>query len=75
MMNDIMRDDQSGGKPEPSRLTCQWCGSKFTPRKTGGRPQKFCSNSCRVAFFSAARKFAVDALEDGRITLDELKGA
>ena len=29
---------------------CLWCGQPFEPRRTGGKPQQFCSTPCRRAF-------------------------
>lgn len=36
---------------EDGNPRCDHCGEPFTPRKgSGGRPQRFCSNDCKVAF-------------------------
>ena len=36
---------------------CQQCGDSFTPRKgSGGRPQRFCSAECRVAFHAKGQR-------------------
>jgi hypothetical protein len=37
---------------------CAWCGASFTPRKTGGKVQRFCSRRCRTRFHAACRLWA-----------------
>jgi hypothetical protein len=61
-------------EPEPRRLTCQWCGSKFMPRKTGGSDQVFCSKRCREFLHSAARQWAVRAFRQGDLTPRSVTG-
>jgi hypothetical protein len=40
-------------------LACEHCGRKFNPRQgSGGRPQRFCSTGCRLAFHAEARSGA-----------------
>ena len=34
---------------------CQGCGAEFTPRRTGGKPQRFCSKPCRLRWASDHR--------------------
>src|SRR3954453_13463608 len=44
-----------GAGPTPS--VCEHCGKPFTPRKgTGGKPQRFCSTECRLAFHADAQR-------------------
>src|SRR4051812_40197404 len=59
-------DDESGGgggarygHPERSstKPVCLWCGRAFTPRTSGGSPQRFCSTGHRQAFWVAARRW------------------
>jgi hypothetical protein len=38
-----------------SALLCEQCREPFKPRK-GGKPQRFCSETCRMAFHSEARE-------------------
>jgi hypothetical protein len=38
-----------------SALLCEQCREPFKPRK-GGKPQRFCSEPCRMAFHSEARE-------------------
>jgi hypothetical protein len=36
---------------DQEQRTCEHCGNAFSPRSgSGGRPQKFCSPECRLAF-------------------------
>lgn len=57
--------------PNPS--SCYWCNRAFRPRQTGGRAQRFCKMTCRRAFHAAARRWALDAVESGALTLGDLK--
>src|SRR5260370_40967352 len=52
---------------------CLWCGRVFTPRKTGGSAQRFCSTEHRKAFWTAARRWTMRAIETGLLTIDCLK--
>jgi endogenous inhibitor of DNA gyrase (YacG/DUF329 family) len=51
--------DETGAIPQNAALSntdnCPQCGNQFQPRK-GGRPQRFCSEPCRMAFHSEARE-------------------
>jgi hypothetical protein len=49
---------QSGGK-----VHCLWCGRAFQSRATGGSAQKFCSTAHRQAFWIAARRWTMRAIE------------
>src|ERR1043166_1388422 len=44
---------------------CLWCGRAFRPRTTGGSAQRFCSTEHRHAFWIAARRWTIRALEAG----------
>src|SRR5919205_3192723 len=52
---------------------CLWCGRAFRPRTTGGSAQRFCSTEHRQAFWIAARRWTIRALEAGLISVDCLK--
>jgi len=52
---------------------CAWCGRPFQERQTGGRAQRFCLPSCRRAFHTAVRAWAVDAIADGTLTVAEVR--
>jgi hypothetical protein len=56
-----------------ARPRCLWCQRVFSPRVTGGSAQRFCRPGHRNAFFGAARKWAVHAVQMGVITADTLK--
>jgi hypothetical protein len=58
---------------QASGPTCAWCSSRFTPRQSGGRRQRFCSKSCRRASEKAIREWAQGALVAGRVTVAEIK--
>jgi hypothetical protein len=55
------------------RPICRWCERLFTPRRTGGRLQKFCSQHCRRASEKAIREWARKQLTEGRVTIAEIK--
>src|SRR5580704_9366331 len=54
---------------------CVWCGRAFTSRTTGGSAQKFCSTEHRKAFWTAARRWTMRAIEAGLLSVDCLKAA
>lgn len=47
----------------PTRPACLRCNRSFTPRRSGGHRQRFCSPTCRRAHDAAARA-------TGRATID-----
>src|SRR5690348_15100832 len=53
---------------------CLWCGRIFTTRMTGGSAQRFCSTEHRKAFWTAARRWTMRAIETGLLSVDCLKG-
>src|SRR5437879_1405209 len=61
---------QSGGK-----VHCLWCGRAFQSRATGGSAQRFCSTGHRQAFWIAARRWTMRAIETGLLSVDCLKAA
>ena len=44
---------------------CPWCERPFTPRRTGGKPQRFCRDACRRAFERELRAWARDQITAG----------
>jgi hypothetical protein len=54
---------------------CLWCGRTFTPRVTGGSRQRFCSTGHRQAFWIAARRWTMRAVEAGLLSVDCLKAS
>jgi hypothetical protein len=59
--------------PPPIAGACMWCGRGFTPRRDGGKEQRFCSPTCRYALDAAGRRWIASALAVGTLTLDELR--
>jgi len=54
---------------------CVWCGKTFSLRTTGGSAQRFCSLEHRKAFWNAARRWTMRAIEAGFfLTVECLKG-
>src|SRR5205814_10472445 len=58
----------------PVKAHCLWCGQTFRPRATGGSTQRFCSTEHRKAFWTAARRWTMRAIETGLLSVDCLKG-
>ena len=63
------------GAPGMSGLPslCLWCNREFKPRRSGGSRQAFCCPSHRIAFHSAARRWAERAVSSGQLTIAELQ--
>lgn len=59
----------------PMTSTCIWCSEPFEPRRDGGSKQRFCSTAHRRAFESAARAYVRRAIEEGTLTVAELRNA
>ena len=58
-----------------TRPQCPWCERAFTPRHTGGKPQRFCQTACRRAFERELRAWARNQIGAGNITPAELQRA
>src|SRR6266513_5050308 len=54
---------------------CLWCGLMFTTRVTGGSAQRFCSTEHRKAFWTAARRWTMRAIETGLLSVECVKAA
>jgi hypothetical protein len=54
---------------------CPWCERAFSPRLTGGKPQRFCSVRCRREFHAAARAWALAAIDAGTLSATMLRAA
>ena len=54
---------------------CMWCGDSFTPRATGGKRQRFCSEGCRKDFHRACRIWAETQVWSGELPVSALKHA
>jgi hypothetical protein len=53
--------------------SCSWCDRSFRARRSGGRVQRFCRPSCRRAFHTAVRAWALGAIENGTLTVADIK--
>ena len=53
--------------------TCVWCGVPYTPRTNGGKPQRFCSEKCRVEFHRGCRLWAEQLVWSGELPVSALK--
>jgi hypothetical protein len=53
---------------------CSWCGHTFEIRR-GGKRQRFCGEACRIAFHRGCRVWAMRAVDEGRLTMAEIKKA
>ena len=51
---------------------CLWCKRPFRPRH-GGSPQRFCCAGHRMAFWSAARRWAETAVASGFLSVDDIR--
>jgi hypothetical protein len=52
---------------------CFWCGNAFTPRRDGGKRQVYCRPVCRRGFDAAGRRWVVDAIAGGKLTVAALR--
>ena len=52
---------------------CQWCHKVFSPRNSGGTPQKFCSKECKRSFEKSIREWSYKQYEEGKLNLSELQ--
>jgi hypothetical protein len=53
--------------------SCPWCDRPFRARQTGGRMQRFCRPACRRAFHAVVRTWALDAIADGTLSIEEIR--
>src|SRR6516225_1646904 len=53
--------------------TCLWCSRTFTPRRDGGKAQRFCRETCRRSFDAAGRRWIAGAIATGMLTVDTLR--
>ena len=58
-----------------TRPRCPWCDWPFTPRRTGGRLQRFCSERCRRRLERELRAWARQQIAEGGITPIQLQRA
>src|SRR4051794_26140755 len=65
--------DVSTTRQTVMETNCLWCGRTFSPRATGGSAQRFCSTGHRQAFWIAARRWTMRAVEAGLLSVECLK--
>ena len=71
-------DPARQSRPQPmsaAKMHCLWCRRPFTARMTGGSPQRFCSTGHRQAFWVAARRWTMRAVEAGLLSVECLKAS
>lgn len=54
-------------------IPCPWCQRPFKPVKRGAHEKKFCRPKCKGAFETAARRYAYAMVEEGLLSVGELK--
>ena len=74
------RNEISYGRLKPPNLGCDppplaLCERPFTPRSTGGKPQRFCSERCRRAFERELRVWAPNQITAGDVMPAQLQRA
>jgi hypothetical protein len=52
---------------------CEWCNKQFSPRNSGGTPQKFCSKGCKRSFEKNIREWSYKQYQEGKLNLSELQ--
>jgi hypothetical protein len=52
---------------------CPWCGGLFNPRRSGGKPQRFCCPEHRRAFEAAARQYVGRLIAAGELSVAALR--
>ncbi len=57
------------------RARCLWCGSPLSEGQRAARQphKRFCNAPCRVTMHTAARRWAIEAIADGRLSIAELR--
>jgi hypothetical protein len=60
-------------RPAAAFAVCVWCDHEFSPRKSGGSPQRFCCPEHRRVFHIAAHQFVLAEFSAGRLTVAEIK--
>jgi hypothetical protein len=60
-------------RPVAAAAVCLWCDREFSPRNSGGYPQRFCCTEHRRAFHIAAHQFVLAEFAAGRVTVAAIK--
>jgi hypothetical protein len=69
------RRNAGEAQPATAQPQCLWCLGTFRKRTSGGTQQRFCRPAHRHAFGTAARRWAILAVERGLVTVETLKVA
>jgi len=62
-----------GNRPPSQTQICLWCGCPLSPGRRHGSPKRFCCASHRHAFWSAARRWVMQAIEAGLLSPEAVK--
>jgi hypothetical protein len=54
-------------------ISCAWCGRPFRTRQSGGRTQRFCHPACRRNFHAAVRRWGLDVIGSGALTIADIQ--
>jgi hypothetical protein len=69
----------SDSSPPSYVATCAWCSGPFASRRSGGRPQRFCSPAHRRAWDTAARRLVARMVAESQLAVgvwhDDGRGA
>jgi hypothetical protein len=67
------RAEATLNQPSSGAASCSWCDRPFQLQQSGGHAQRFCSPHCRLAFHAAARRWALEAIEAGVLSIGDIK--
>jgi hypothetical protein len=57
---------------EAAPIMCRWCERQFRARRAGS-PQRFCGAKCRIAYWTALRRWGERAIAAGILTIADLR--
>lgn len=52
---------------------CLWCQRPMRPSRRHGSQRKFCSSTCRMAFWRAARAWVASLIETGHLPVEAIR--
>jgi len=64
----------AAARPNPAGA-CLWCRAGIPSTPHPGSERRFCSSKCRQALHAACRTWAVQAVYEGRVSLDAIRNA
>ena len=70
-----MQEKRGGEIMSAPLRTCPWDGKPVLPRKSGGKPKRFCGEECKRRFEKSLRVLSQQRLEKGAITMADLRAA